>query len=169
MNDAAARKLADAYTVHGPACRVYARSLTGADDDAAQEAFVRLARRLAAGGVMPEHLRPWLLTAVRSAVIDARRSADRRRQRESAALPDAPLFEPGAALDAEAAERAIMSLPARQREAVTLRIWGELGFEAIARMLGVATSTAHADFNAGIAALRRSLGEREPCGTKETG
>ena len=161
MTDPAARLLAEAYAAHGPACRLYARALTDDPDDVIQEAFIRLARRLTAGEPLPEHLRAWLLTAVRSAAIDARRRSQRRRNHEAAAFAQRPMFEPAEGLDAAAAERALQDLPQRQREAVVLRIWGGLGFEAIAQMTGVATSTAHADFTAGIAELRRRMGAKD--------
>lgn len=161
MTEAAARLLADAFAVHGPACRLYARSFALDAEDAQQEAFVRLARRLTAGEALPEHLRAWLMKAVRSAALDARRRARRRRLREASAFAAPPMFQSGEALDAQAAQRALLQLPPRQREAVVLRIWGELGFEAIAQMTGVATSTAHSDFAAGINKLRRLMGAKE--------
>ena len=162
VTDAAARLLADAYTAHAPACRLYARSLTPEADDAAHEAFVRLARRLAAGESMPDVPRAWLLTAVRSAALDARRKSRRRQAREVAAFgaePPLRLFEAGDALDAQTAETALMRLPARQREAVILRLWGELGFEAIAQVTGVTTSTAQPDYVSAIRQLQLHLGE----------
>ena len=165
VTDAAARMLADAYAAHAPACRLYARSLSPDAKDAAQEAFARLARRLAAGDGLPEHLRAWLMTAVRSAVLDARRRTRRRQRRETLVHPAAfaarAIFEPGAGVDAASAEAALARLPERQREVMVLRIWGDLGFETIATMIGVSTSTAHADFGAGIATLRREMGEKE--------
>ena len=161
MTDPAARLLAEAYAAHGPACRLYARALADDPEDVVQETFVRLARRLTAGQALPEHLRAWLLTAVRSAAIDARRRSQRRRNHESTAFTPRPMFEPGSGLDAAAAERALEELAPRQRETVILRLWGDLGFEAIAQMTGVATSTAHADFTAGIADLRRRMGIKD--------
>lgn len=161
MTDAAARLLADAFAVHGPACRLYARTLVPDAEDAQQEAFLRLARRLTAGEPMPEHLRAWLMKTVRSAALDARRRARRRHLREASAFAATPMFQRSEALDAESAERALLRLPLREREAVVLRIWGELGFEAIAQMTAVATSTAHADFNAGIEHLRRLMGAKD--------
>ncbi len=161
MTEPAARLLAEAYAAHGPACRLYARALSDDPDDVVQETFVRLARRLTAGQPAPKHLRAWLLIAVRSAAIDARRRTQRRKSHEVAASPGRRMFEPDERMDAAAAEESLQKLPPRRREAVVLRVWGGLGFEAIAKMTGVATSTAHADFNAGIAELRRRMGIKD--------
>ena len=42
-----------------------------------------------------------------------------------------------------------MTLPVRQREAVALRLWCGLTFPQAAALMGVAPSTAHADYAAG--------------------
>lgn len=163
MTDAAARLLADAYAAHAPACRLYARSLSPEADDATHEAFVRLARRLVKGEAVPEHCRAWLLTAVRSAALDMRRRTRRRQRHEVAAFADGRggLFEPNDSHDAATAEGALMRLTARQREAVVLRIWCDLSFEAIAALTGTAASTAHADFTTGIDELRRRMSAKD--------
>ncbi len=158
MTEADARLLAEAYADHAAACRLYARSLA-VEDDAQQEAFVRLARHLAAGRAMPDHPRAWLLTATRSAALDARRNHRRRLAREAAAFKDKAMFEQSDSLDTNAVERALAQLAPRQREAVVLRLWCDCDFKAIGELTGVAASTAHADYAAGIDELRRLLGE----------
>ena len=155
MDADAARLLADAHARHGGACAAYARSL-GGDEDAAQEALVRLARHLAAGRAMPDSPRAWLLRAVRSAALDGRRRDRRRRAREHAAFRPQGAPE---AVEREAVEAALMRLSERRREAVVLRVWCDLDFKAIAALVGVAASTAHADCAAGLAELRGLLGD----------
>ena len=161
MDAAAARALADAHAAHAAACSLYSRSLTG-DEDAKQEAFVRLARHLTAGRGEPRNARAWLLTAVRSAALDEHRGDRRRRDREQRAVFDqADDHGDPAAVDAEAVGRALMRLPARRREAVVLRLWCGLEFNEIARLCGVAASTAHADYTAALADLRHFLEDHD--------
>ena len=155
-----------AYAHHAAACALYARQITGAAadaEDATQEAFVRLMAHLQRQGRMPEVPRAWLLTATRSAAIDRVRSEARRRRRE-AATPRQELFvvRQDERLDAQAVAAALSRLPQRQREVVTLRIWGELGFAEIAELLGVAISTAHGDYAAGLAGLRHAMDAMPP-------
>ena len=100
----------------------------------------------------------WAYRAVRNAAVDGSRSAGRRRRRERAVAPG-EWFEPSPddALDALAAEAALRQLPAELREAVVLRIWGGLGFAAIAEVAGCSVSTAHARHAAGLKRLREIL------------
>ncbi len=151
----AARQLHDAYAAHAGVCRRYASQLDAhGAEDAAQEAFVKLARRLARGDALPEHPRAWLLAATRSAALDARRSRSRRQRRETAFAP--PADEPEA-VEAEPLLAALRTLPARQREVVVLRLWAGLTFPEAAELIGVAASTAHADYTAAIETMRQIL------------
>ena len=149
---------ADAHAQHAAACLAYAGRLApaGLADDAKQEAFVKLARRLSAGEPMPDHPRAWLLTAVRSAALDLRRTDRRRERREAfAAQPDVEsTTDP---LHREAITTALDRLPDRQREVVVLHLWCDLTFAEAADLIGIAASTAHADYRAGLAALRQDL------------
>ena len=151
--------VADWFDAHAPACRLYARQWLdpAAADDAVQEAFVRLI------GLQnpPDSPRAWLFAAVRHLALTAVRSDGRRRARERStggalrAGDFAP--SPEGAVDARLAADALGDLPPRQREAVVLRLWGHLGYADAARVAGVSLATAHADYAAAIAALRRRL------------
>ena len=148
------------YAEHAAACVLYARTLAGdGAEDAAHEAFVRLMRRLAAGGEPPDHVRAWLLVATRSAALDGRKADARRRRRERAAADGSPAFAPAAGdgLDAALATAALADLPARRREVLVLRLWGGLGFAEIAEIVGVGVSTAHADHAAALEDLRKKF------------
>lgn len=150
----------EVYAAHAAACRVYARHLSsdaGGAEDATHEAFVKLARRLAEGRPLPEHLRAWLLSAVRSAALDARRSF-RRRERREAFVAYPPAFELSTgALDAAEVTAALERLPERQREVVVLHLWAGLTFAEAGALVGVSASTAHGDYTVGLATLRTRL------------
>ena len=155
----AGRALERAYADHAAACVLYARQLSPhAAEDAAQEAFVKLMRRMVSGDP-PANVRAWLLTAVRSAALDGRRGEGRRRRREQAVAT--PLFAEAATdgLDATAVADALADLSPRRREVLVLRLWCDLGFAEVAELVGVAVSTAHADYAAALDALRRRFGE----------
>lgn len=154
MTPTAARQLHDAYAAHAAVCRRYAGQLDGESDDAAQEAFVKLARRLARGDGLPPNPRAWLLAATRSAALDARRSRTRRQRRESAFATPAVEAEP---VEAGPLLAALRGLPVRQREVVVLRLWAGLTFPQAAELIGVAASTAHADYAAAIETMRQIL------------
>lgn len=151
--------LARAWHDHAACCVLYARGLTDAPDDAVQEAFVRLMRRLQTEP-MPDSPRAWLITATRSAALDARKRETRHRLRiakwagEVALTATTPTkFESrsvGAALD---------QLERDLREPVVLRLWVELSFEQIAGLIKTSASTAHDRYQRGLAALRDILGD----------
>ena len=77
---------------------------------------------------------------------------------------DAP--KPGEALLAErdraALQRALESLPPRQREVVQLRIYRELPYAEIARRVGSSENAAKVNFHHAVKRLRRLLAGRVP-------
>ena len=163
MDEGDAKQFAKAHAEHAAACRVYAGRLAppSAAEDATQEAFVKLCRRLAAGDGMPDHPRAWLLSAVRSAALDLRRS-DRRRDRREAFVASADTFVPSdTGLDGDTVIAALDTLPERQREVVVLHLWAGLTFAEAGGLMGVSASTAHAAYTAGLAAMRKRLDPEE--------
>ena len=52
-------------------------------------------------------------------------------------------------------EAALAAVPEEQREAVTLRIWGGLGFSEIAQVTGVPVETATSRCRYGLAAMKK--------------
>lgn len=152
--------LQHAFALHAPACRLYAHQIVGPDlaDDAVQEAFIRLFRELVRSGNALRAPRAWLLTATRSASLDLLRSQKRRIRRESIARRPEPFVpDPLSPIQAGELAVALSSLPPRQREIVALRTWGEMGFAEIAELLGIAISTAHADYTTALRRLRETL------------
>ena len=84
--------------------------------------------------------------AIRRLAIDWARSIDRRHVRETKVALDSSLsfsFERTLEQDErkQALLRAVDRLPAQQKEVVTLKIWGELTFDEIARTLDESLNT----------------------------
>jgi len=106
----------------------------------------------------------WMFRAVRNAAIDSARSASRRKRREQAVAAErCEWFEtrPGSAIDAESAEKALRGLSAEHRQIVVLRIWGELNFTQIAKVVGLGVSTVHDRYSSALSQMRNEL--EKPC------
>src|SRR3989442_6559888 len=124
---------------HAPALVLYARQWCAAPEDVVQEAFIKLLAQKAS----PESPVSWLYRVVRNAALDALRKEQRRRHHESvAARETAPWFQPGEdnLLDADMVADALTTLPADEREIITLHLWGGLTFEQIADVTGLSAS-----------------------------
>ena len=80
-----------------------------------------------------------------------------RKRRHSAPLEDAERQADGAAEHQRWIEKLLDRLPARQAEAIRLRIYGELSFDAVARSLGCSVPTVKSRFRYGIQKLRKLL------------
>ena len=132
----------------------------GAAEEVVQDAFVRLQvgwRRVRE----PDRAAAWLRSAVlNGARSQLRRRAVRNRHREVDAR-DAPAAEVGA-LAGEEHRRvigALRQLPARQREALVLRYYGDLSEAEIAAAMGVSTGSVKTHVHRGMATLASLLGE----------
>jgi RNA polymerase sigma factor (sigma-70 family) len=149
------RHLAELIDRHGPALVLYARQWCAVPEDVVQDAFLKLVAQRRP----PDDPAAWLFRVVRNAALDAAK-ADRRRQKREAAVHAARWFvEPDIdGLDAEAAVAALERLPAELRETIVARLWGRLSFEQIAAVSGCSASSAFRRYEAGIAALRETLG-----------
>jgi RNA polymerase sigma-70 factor (ECF subfamily) len=109
----------------------------------------------------PRPFRPWLYTIALN-----RCRAEMRRH----SLPSGPLLtEPaaGATVDpveagetADLVTAAVLRLPPRQREVVTLRVWEGLPYGRIAEVVGCAEVTVRSHMHQALIALRRDLGSR---------
>jgi RNA polymerase sigma-70 factor, ECF subfamily len=130
----------EAYLAHGPALvgflRAYTRDFTLAED-LAQEAFLRLAREVAAGRT-PDNVGAWLFRVGRNlATSRARRSAVATRLAPSLVQPgsqDAPEAIAIRAEQTDALRAAMADLPADHRAAVLLAAAGYPGPEIAARL-----------------------------------
>jgi RNA polymerase sigma-70 factor (ECF subfamily) len=154
------RQLGELIDRHGPALVLYARQWTAAPEDVVQEAF----QKLIALRHPPDDPPAWLFRVVRNSALDAAKADRRRQRREAVARPARWFVEPEIdGLDAEKAVAALGRLPAELRETIVARLWGGLTFDQIAAVAGCSASSAFRRYEAGIAALRESLGV--PCPT----
>jgi RNA polymerase sigma factor (sigma-70 family) len=138
------------------ALELYARQFCCAAEDVVQEAVIELAGRRES----PRDDVAWLYGVVRHKAISAGRSQRRRQQREEQAAEDraegfAGLAEQAA--EARLAAAALGDLPQQQREIVVAQIWGGLTFDEIGRLIGISASTAHRQYHAALAAIRKRL------------
>jgi len=157
-------KIAELFDAHARAMVLYGRQWLGPAD--AEDVLQRVFVRMLAGGPIPAEPRPWLFRCVRNEAIATWRSVHRRARREQAVASFAPAWfapSPDDPLDARAAQAALQSLPAEQREVVTLRLWGGLALTEIAEVTGVAISTAQRRYVAALKALKQKL--EDPCKT----
>jgi RNA polymerase sigma-70 factor (ECF subfamily) len=151
------RRLSDAARLvagRAPALALFARQWS-ADAAAAQDVVQSVLVSLLSLANVPADPLAWAYRAVRNEAIDGARASARRRRRERSVAP-VDWFEPSTddRLDAASAEAAVRRLPDELREVVVLRVWGELGFAAIAEVVGCSVSTAHARHAAGLKQLR---------------
>lgn len=135
-------------------------------DDVAQEAFLKAYRKLSTfrGDAC---FRTWLLRIVTHTALNHRRSWWSRRQADC----EVEKFdEPGGSSPLESVldderrgrlERAIASLPDRQRETVRRRLEGSDDYAGIAQEMGVTVGTVKANIHHAVRNLRRALGVGE--------
>lgn len=142
---------------------VYASNWTRAGEDCVQEAFVELA----ALNQRPENLTAWLFKVVRNRAINMYRSAQRRRNHErSAARPDFeshtnPSLRVQASEEQNRLHEHLNTLSPEDREIVVLRIWSELGWEQIAELLEISSSSAHRRYAKILLQMKNKLSEAE--------
>lgn len=143
----------------GPTLVLLARQYTSAAEDAVQDAFVRLATQR----TMPVNPEAWLFKTVRNRALDLRKAESRRKLREANHRPSEFFTEPSVdGMDADLAVNALRELPEEEREVIIARIWGGLTLAEIASAYDSSAATAHRRFEAGIARLRKLLGEACP-------
>ena len=128
-------------------------------EDVFQEAFVRFWQNR---DTVRQPLL-YLYRCVRNAAVDRARSNQRRERHEMAAAPPAGTPRPEAPLDQRERERkineALTKLPPHQREVVALRVWSDMTFEQIGKILSIPRSTAHALFGLAMRRLQHELQE----------
>lgn len=132
--------------------------------DLAQRAFLsafvmaRRARWLRRGGPVP--FRAWLLRVALNLGKNHARDTRRWRRAPVDAAEGALPVPPVGASELERQEReralraAVLRLPRRQREVLTLRVDAELGFAEIAGLLGITEGSARVNFHHAVKRLR---------------
>jgi RNA polymerase sigma factor (sigma-70 family) len=159
-NGDALRRVYEKYK--GPMVSV-AVGMTGdiqAAEDAMQDAFVSFAEKAAEGAVR-SNLKAYLMTSVANSI----RHRFRRKSSEDVSLGqmDAPAAGPEVAdqvatmEDADRLKVALSRLPDEQREAITLRIHGQLSFEQVAAAQESNANTARTRYRRGIENLRHLM------------
>jgi len=129
--------------------------------DAAQEAFVRLWKRMQSAGA-PEEPRGWLRKTALSSAIDVLRRRPRSEPLENA--PE-PTHEPATATEAELRagfEQALGELPEGQRAIFLLRHDGGLRLSEIAQTLGLSRETVRTQFARAALKLQTKLSAFRP-------
>lgn len=142
---------------HAGPLELYAAQWASQPEDPVQEAFIELTKQT----VEPNNVVAWLYAVTRRRAISAARAGQRRERHErrsAGRLVEVEHKSPGTGLDAETAAAALDELPDDHREIVVARIWGGLGFEAIAELVGTSKSTVHRRYEDAIRTLRRRLG-----------
>src|SRR5262245_44830646 len=143
---------------HAAVLELAARQWCAIPEDVVQEAFMKLSRL----DREPEQVAAWLYRVVRNAAMTANRSGRRRQQHEAAAGGMSWFVEAGdGRLDALVATAALAELPDDSRDVIVAHLWNGLTFEQAAEALGIATTTAHRRYLAGLELLRTRL--KVPC------
>ena len=126
-------------------------------EDLLQEALVESWTRHAGPGLPPL---PLVYSTIRRRAIDQARSLDRRQSREQASAEMAPEWfveDFDGDDDSRVVQAAMEQLPVDQREVLTLKIWGDLTFRAIAETLGEPLNTVASRYRYALDALRNML------------
>jgi RNA polymerase sigma-70 factor (ECF subfamily) len=165
------RQFERAYRAHSARVTAAARRILGdsaAAEDVAQEVFMRLWQRPELYDVRRGSLAAFLSVMARSRALDRHRAEgahERARQRLGALnerLYPVEVEPPAAALErtaeSEELQRALLKLPAAQRETIALAYGRELNSREIAGLMHVGRATARSRLRLGIGKLRAELG-----------
>ncbi|TMB22248.1 MAG: RNA polymerase sigma factor [Deltaproteobacteria bacterium] len=130
-------------------------------EDACQEAFMRAHR--AFGRLAPDaNSRAWLYRIATNTGLNAARRRSHRAARRADVHPDALPADAGPSLERReelrAVRRAVEALPPRQRAALMLRQFQDLGYAEIAATLGGNEDAARANVYQALKKLRAALG-----------
>lgn len=162
------------YEAEGARLLLFARQQTRSEADALdvmQDAFLKIWKTRERRG---EINRAQMFAEIRRAAIDLARRSSRRERREEAGHDllegtaggewKSPWFAcPVEANEARSAlAMALEALPAEQQEVLVLKIWGDLTFEEIGRLLQVSPNTAASRYRYGLKTLKRNLNRPSP-------
>ena len=130
----------------------------GTAEEVVQDAYVRMHgswRRIRDPQAAVGYLRTTVLNLARSRL----RHRQVVRRHPEAPLPDAPSAESGALarLEQDEVVAALRRLPARQRECLVLRYYGDLSEAQIAAAMRISTGAVKSHASRGMAALRADL------------
>ena len=156
------------YESHATKLILYGRAL-GLDhteaEDVLHDTFVALFK-LRMEPNEPEH---YVLRALRHRAINCRRSLWRRVRREFESHHWFQTSEPQPEAEQKAVEQ-LAKLPDEQREVIVLKVWYQLTFDEIGRLLEASPNTVAARYRYGLTKLRKHMevtayDEEEQCGS----
>jgi len=165
------------FRLHAPVVHAIVRRYASGPDEAhdlVQRAFLRAleAARRDLGRRRDIAFRPWLIRIAVNLAKNHARDAARRQKASLAAAVDlqssAVAPSPDGAIDRERRARrmrlAVLQLPRRQREVVTLRLDADLSFAEIGEAIGITENNAKVHFHHAARRLRELLAgsEEEP-------
>lgn len=153
------------FEENAPKLLLYARQQTRSEADAEdvlQEAFVRMWTTAPREPELGLPNLPFAYTSIRRCAIDLARKNQRRTQREELSQEseeDVQWFESGLEDRERNAilQRAMKRLPAKYQEVLTLKIWGEMTFQAIADMKEISINTVASRYRYALQALKKEL------------
>ncbi|MET7451772.1 RNA polymerase sigma factor [Streptomyces sp. NPDC005574] len=166
---------------HADAVHRYAARRLGAEagEDVMAETFTTAFQQRFRYNTELADARPWLF-GIATNLVGRHRRAEARRLRALARLPTAA---PGAQAEETVADRvaarvsahavrtelagALARLPARHRDVLLLVAWGGLGYEEVARALGVPVGTVRSRLHRARRHVREALGGSDPTALRE--
>ncbi|MDR0534586.1 MAG: sigma-70 family RNA polymerase sigma factor [Verrucomicrobiales bacterium] len=154
-----ARDLEQVYTEHGNAVFAYLLNLSRSESvsqDLLHELFLKLSQRSSLAWRLVRHKRRYLLRSAYCLFIDHCRREKLRAQTLDDFGNHSHLFESTPANDAngELVTEWLGKLPADQRSIVHLKIWEELTFREIAKLLDIPPDTAASRYRYALDKLR---------------
>jgi RNA polymerase sigma-70 factor, ECF subfamily len=157
-------EFAQLYSAYSGSVFGFALNLTR-DNEAAreilQEVFLRVVRRPELG--MPfEEAKSWLFRLTHNLVIDLHRRAGTRartleRLSKEPASPFVPHVDPDEQALRDAVAAAMAALPEEQRAVVHLKLWEDLSFSEIGRVLDLSPNTAASRYRYALDKLQSQL------------
>ena len=134
-------------------------------EEVAQEAYLEIWRQSARFDAERGAALAWMLTIVHRRAVDRVRSAESSRERDTryAAVGDGPEHDVveeavTATLESARVRRALASLTAVQREAITLAYYGGYTYREVSELLDVPLGTVKTRMRDGLVRLRDTLG-----------
>lgn len=162
-----ANSLAAVYDRFSPAIYAYAMRLLGdpsVAEDCVSETFSRLLKALQHGQGPVDFLKAYLYRVAHNWITDYYRRQPPPTEELKDELPDresSPEHQTEDRLLAERTRRALLLLPAEQREVIMLRYYEGMEMEEIAASMGKTLGAAKALQHRGLTALRKMFSEEE--------
>lgn len=147
-------RLRDLYTLHRRALFLYALSLTG-EREGAEDVVHEVVSRVLVRSELPTDPRPYLFRSIRNEAIDRMR----RRQREPRPDPPAEIRFDEQLVRRKVIHDGLAALPADQREAIVLKVYGGLTFRGFAGIFEESENTVASRYRRGLDRLRLLIGE----------